>query len=292
VVNLLTNAIKYTDDGAVTLRVTKVRAATTTPSCEKVALLFEVIDTGVGVPEESLQSIFKPFTQGPKVGTGLGLPICKALVELMGSTLLLKSPNSLSGGSTFSFTLVAGVPGSRVGPFQGTENGAAVPNGSGMVAPNGKVTDEAAIERPTAATLPSGLRVLIADDQRLNRKLLKRRLVCFLPKPIIVEAETGEEALTLLTESTFDIAFLDQYMEDGGLKGTDISLRIRQMKMLGSTGPILLIVCSGNAGIDGFDSLAHESGVDAVIGKPLPDGLRESISMLLLSHMCDQQPAT
>ena len=93
-----------------------------------------------------------------QVGTGLGLPICKALVELMGSTLLLKSPNSLSGGSTFSFTLVAGVPGSRVGPFQGTENGAAVPNGSGMVAPNGKVTDEAAIERPTAATLPSGLR--------------------------------------------------------------------------------------------------------------------------------------
>ena len=102
--NLLTNAIKFTSDGSVTLRVTHAKEK---KSVQEVC--FEVIDTGIGIPREAREKIFFGFTQVDSStsrkfgGTGLGLPISKQLVTLMGGELTLES--ELNKGSKFSFTL-------------------------------------------------------------------------------------------------------------------------------------------------------------------------------------------
>ena len=97
-INLLGNAVKFTGRGRVTFRVVKG---------ENDAWLFEVSDTGIGIPADALRAIFKPFQQGPgsrgKGGTGLGLTIAQRQVALMGGTLEVRSDPG--AGSTFHFTI-------------------------------------------------------------------------------------------------------------------------------------------------------------------------------------------
>jgi len=323
--NLLTNAIKYTDTGSVTLRVTCLPspqhtalqatasvgakegstplATATQPesTSEQVLLQFEVVDTGVGIPADCCDSIFKPFEHGPKVGTGLGLPICKALVELMGSKLLLKS----SGGSTFSFAVPFSLPtDNQAAPVVAGEPASERANGQPAqsmppLTSHDKLAPEVTKTQPAQPALPSGLRVLVADDERVNRLVLARKLKKILPKPLVVEAETGEAALQLLTEDAFDIAFLDEHMKIGGLTGTDVSRQIRQMdtQSVGEPGghsipsgkqrqcsPMLLIGCSGNADLDSYATLAQECGLDTVVGKPLPADWPTFLSRLVLER--------
>ena len=146
-VNLLSNAIKFTDKGRVDVTVTAVPL----PEEQDWCLRFAVRDTGIGIPEDKLPTLFEPFRQVDASttrrygGTGLGLAITKRLVELMGGKMQVESTSGL--GSTFTFTI-------RVQP-------AAAPRPAA----------------PAPAAMPAAnLRILLADDNRINQKVLLRLL--------------------------------------------------------------------------------------------------------------------
>lgn len=104
-INLLGNAIKYTETGKITLRLTQTLKHSTTPGC---VLGFEVVDTGVGIPDEQQERVFEAFYRteqaaADKEGTGLGLPISKRYVDALGGELQMKS--KVDFGSSFSFSI-------------------------------------------------------------------------------------------------------------------------------------------------------------------------------------------
>lgn len=247
-VNLLTNALKYTDTGSVALSavVEPVAGESEHHSPERVAVRFTVADTGVGVPEAHRTAIFEQFEQGPKVGTGLGLPLARSIVTLMGGDLRLESPAE-GPGAVFTFCC----------------NFKRQQSPSPLITPASPVADR-------VTPLPSGLRVLVADDMRLNRALLIRLLHQVLPAPFETrEASSGEEALELLLAGDFDLAFLDQhYGNECTLRGTDVARHLRRKRPAGRR--IVLVCVTGNQG-ESFDANAcHEGLMDAVWGKPLP----------------------
>ena len=168
--NLVNNAIKFTNRGEVVVQVYPLPPGDpTTPH----AVRFEVSDTGIGVPEARIQQLFQPFTQADASmtrkfgGTGLGLAICRRLVELMGGTIEMKSREG--EGTTVSFHV----------PLPETEQ---------------EHTDETEPE-PVELT---GVRVMIVDDNCTNRRILRtylERWGC-----LVSEAGSGAEALGLLSE--------------------------------------------------------------------------------------------
>lgn len=196
--NLLSNALKYTNDGQVKLHISQVRT-----DDSQVVLRFEVTDTGIGIPEESLNTLFDSFTRVESFetrhtdGVGLGLAIVRNLLHAMHGTIDVKSrPGE---GSCFSVEL----------PFRyGTE----VPEKS-----EGETGgDERRLQR---------LKVLVVDDNYVNRLVL----TTFLKHNGIGcrEAESGAEALQLIQDQDFDLVLLDIQMPD--LSGVDVASRVMGM---------------------------------------------------------------
>jgi signal transduction histidine kinase len=207
-VNLVGNAIKYTDSGSV-----KVRA-----EYKDTTLTFTVRDTGRGVSENMQAQIFKPFVQSEngsetKKGTGLGLTISSRLAKLMGGQLTLKS--KLGEGSTFTLTL------NNVKP--------SVTN----------VSKPATVSEPTPLNkIPD---VLLVDDSPINLRVFE---AMFKSRGIPVsKAASGQEALELLHSHKFDIVFTDLRMP--GMSGLELVRRIRaypemaQTKVVAVTADIL-----------------------------------------------------
>lgn len=175
-VNLVGNAVKFTDSGGVTLRVTAL---------ENDRRLFEVIDTGQGIEEEDHKRIFEPFLQSDegvkKGGTGLGLAISRKQLELMGASLELESQPGK--GARFYFTL-------QLSPAQG-----AVENRAEKIA--------------NVLRLAEGHSVtaLVVDDVVENRDVL--RLILSNISVQVICAENGKEALDLIARDQPDIIFMD-----------------------------------------------------------------------------------
>ena len=297
VINLLTNAIKYTASGHVLLR-----ASLSGPHDEHVPpIMISVEDTGSGIPTDKLTTIFKPFEQGYKPGTGLGLPLCNDVLNTMGSKLEVSQPSS--GGSVFSFMLKCSVAPAEWDAASGDSTGL---HGSVHTSSHGPASGDA-----TAASLPGpalvgrvamatgssdpgrvgayggAIRVLVADDIRLNRVMLIRRLREVMPHALITEALDGEGALSTLSSAAcaaapFDIAFLDEHYLPNGLTGMEVTRRYREIEASctvdnSTTAQRLVIVgCSGSAGIDGHNQAAHKAGQDLVFGKPLPTAAQMS----------------
>jgi len=198
VVNLVGNAIKFTDRGEVVLRV-KAESRHN----DKVELCFSVTDTGIGIPPEKQAVIFEAFSQADSSttrrygGTGLGLAISAQLVELMGGTISVESQPGQ--GSTFHFTA----------QFEVQQPGAGRP-----------------LSRwPTLTDLP----VLIVDDNATNRRILEEILVNWRMHPVAVEG--GASALPMLEESMrfnhpFAVVLLDGHMPD--MDGFAVAERILQ----------------------------------------------------------------
>ncbi|MBF0100478.1 MAG: response regulator [Desulfobacterales bacterium] len=200
--NLLGNAVKFTDHGEVTFHV----SAETTPldlsenTLKHRKLYFKITDTGIGISQEQLSTIFDPFTQvgdtkKMREGTGLGLTICRQLVELMGSELHVES--NPEQGSTFWFELSV---------EQGNQH---LP----------KVIHDKIIGVKGASRT-----ILVVDDKYENRQVLTQMLS--LLGFNVKEAENGKIALSLFSEMIPDLIFMDIVMPE--MDGYEASLKIRQ----------------------------------------------------------------
>ena len=269
--NLLTNACKYTDEGTIVLSMTIVNpddGVNGSADPDLVTVRFAVEDTGVGVSPQEEALIFEEFKQGPKVGTGLGLPLSRSLVDLMGGRLMLEKPTT-GRGSVFTFTC----------SFR-------------------KYVAPPPSPAPTWASvqLPVGLRVLVADDQSINRLLVTRLLGMALPEPLITQVATSEEALKHLFEEEFAIVTLDEHFGADPLLGTEITRQYRtheqsQLALAAGGAPRLVtpVVIIGITGMkdESFDSKAKAMGQDCVWGKPLPSPkqIREQLLELLAARM-------
>ena len=192
-VNLLGNAIKFTQQGHVMLRVKQ----------SDQSLVFKVEDTGIGISEDQQAKVFERFsqatvqTQAVYGGNGLGLAISKRLVELMGGEIGVKS--QLGHGSVFWFT----VP---------------------LVPAQAKVPEH--VQHPRFANQQQhAWRFLIVDDVSMNRLLLRQILKLEYPKSLITEAEDGLAALQAINDEGFDLVFMDMVMPQ--MDGIEASKSIR-----------------------------------------------------------------
>ena len=206
-VNLVSNAIKFTERGEVVLSVRTVALAGDT-----VELGFAVRDTGIGIAPEAIGRLFQSFSQADLSttrrygGTGLGLAISKRLAELMGGRIWVES--EVGRGSTFSFTIKAGVVASQPQRFVGG--------------------GEASLQ---------GRRLLVVDDNATSRRILTELAVRW--GMAAVALETPAEALSRLRGGeAFDLAILDMQMPE--MDGVMLAERIRPMSSHSSTSIIWL----------------------------------------------------
>jgi PAS domain S-box-containing protein len=216
VVNLLNNAVKFTDTGEVVLSVDG-EALTPGGDAEKHRLHFAVRDTGIGIPEDRLNLLFESFSQLDASttrrygGTGLGLAISKRLAELMGGTIWAES--RIGEGSTFHFTIEA------------DEAPAAAP-----------------VHERGAPPQLHGKQVLIVDDNSTNRHILRRQVESW--GMLARDTAYPSQALEWMRQGDpFDIAILDMQMP--GMDGVTLAEEIRRFRdtrslplvMLTSLGP-------------------------------------------------------
>ena len=254
--NLLSNALKFTDQGSIELRVDQQ---------ERGVICFRVTDTGIGIESDSMEHIFEPFVQAglngqaPRSGTGLGLTICKELAGLMGGTIQVSSVPGK--GSSFSFCL----------PLEPFEVGATVTE----LVPTQGSSDSIA-----------GKRILLVEDVALNRFLVRE-----LTKDwgITLElAVDGAEGLQKAQDQLYDLILMDIQMPI--LDGVQTTRSIR-----GLADPKLasvpIVALSANA----FDSDRRsylDAGMNATLSKPFDSQqLRRVMELALNGDLLDEAPA-
>jgi signal transduction histidine kinase len=244
-VNLLTNAVKFTEHGEIGLRVRSLAPAGEGAS---VTLKFSVRDTGIGIPADRVGRLFAPFTQVDASttrqfgGTGLGLAISKQLVELMGGSIWLESEPGR--GSTFHFTVQA-----KVGCA------AAAAAATALQAPTMPPSS-----RPRLGALHP-LRILVAEDNRLNQRVLRLLLEGFGYEPDIVE--DGARAVEAVLARPYDLVFMDVQMPE--MDGLAATRAIRAAFPRGA-GPRIVALTAQTLSGDRDKCLA--AGMDGYVPKP------------------------
>ena len=230
--NMLSNAIKFTEKGSVSLQARLVEA---TEDTQKVQI--NVRDTGVGINEKYLENIFDKFTQEDETvvrkygGTGLGMSITRQLVELMGGTISIDSTKNI--GTTISLVFDFKVGTSRVFEKKRT------------------------IKNDTAHI--SGKRILLVEDNNLNRLLAYTILTDY--GAVVEEAENGQEAVDMMRASNYDIILMDVQMPVmDGLQATRI---IR--KEISKDIPIIALTANA---IKGKENEFFDAGMDDFVYKP------------------------
>ncbi len=253
VINLVGNAIKFTDSGEIAVKVEmKSREAS---ECE---LHFTVSDTGVGIPEEKRELIFAPFSQADTSttrkygGTGLGLTISTRLVEMMGGKIWVES--EIGRGSQFHFTARLGLTDAKEIKI-------------GSIAP---------------PEILRGARVLIVDDNRTNRRILEGMLGRW--EMVSVSVEEGQEALDALSGARaagqpFSLILTDMHMPE--MDGFTLVEQIRKRPEL-ATATIMMLTSAGHRG---DAARCQELGIAAYLLKPIRQSeLREAIARVLGAH--------
>lgn len=236
--NLVGNAMKFTEEGEVRLEASRLLPL---PSGAP-RLLFVIIDTGIGIPENMLESVFTPFTQVSEnytrshQGAGLGLAIVKSLTAAMGGTLAYDSV--LGQGTSVYLSL----------PF-------ALPDAAAGAAP---------MERDTAPRAPGKLRVLLVEDDEVSR--LSGRLQVERMGHEVATAANGAEALDALRASRFDCVLMDVQMDV--MDGVEATRRIRGggSGVLDARIPIIAMTAYAMSG-DREAFLA--AGMDGYVSKPV-----------------------
>ncbi len=247
-INLIGNALKFTERGEVALRVSVAshQSPVTSQDPKDVLLHFAVSDTGIGIPPERQAAIFDAFTQADGSttrshgGTGLGLTISRRLVTMMGGTMWLESEPGR--GSTFHFTLRLALRAADTAPAP--EAAAAVPAGRQV---------------PQIGTL----RILLAEDNAVNQFLAIKLLA---KQGHAVEAVTsGHGALDAIARAPFDLVLMDLQMPE--MDGFEATERIRDRER-GSGAHLPIIALTANAMV-GDRERCIASGMDGYVSKPI-----------------------
>ncbi|MFK4825863.1 response regulator [Paenochrobactrum sp. BZR 588] len=245
--NIVSNAIKFSENGNVTVEV-KLNQ----PANEKVSLAVSVTDTGIGLTEEQQKNLFSSFAQADSSttrrfgGTGLGLIISKQIVEQMSGKIEVKS--ELGQGSTFTFTIV----------FDSAEN-----------------------EKREVTALPThiqALRVLVADDNPASREILQSIFASWSMKIDLVAS--GEEVIGALlnhqnSNTPYDLLLLDWKMP--GMDGLNTLKVMHSNTQINQFPHVILISAYGR---EQFEQEAEQSGVTSFLTKPIEE-------TLLLSTICN-----
>lgn len=256
--NLLGNAVKFTESGTISIRIQPVY-----PEDQPDFIEFEVSDTGIGIPEEEQKKIFETFNQASSPvledvkSTGLGLSICKHLVEQMGGEIAVESQEGK--GSTFRFTVQFSVPESeeepQEEPVESTEKARAQP------------TEPACGKAPEADTDPDhlqDLKVLMAEDSRESQELYKIYLMGKVDE--LETVSTGEEALDRFRNESFDCVFLD--MEMPRMDGFEAVKEIRRLEEQEDL-PYTPVVAISALTEDEYQEKAVDMGFDCYLTKPV-----------------------
>jgi signal transduction histidine kinase/DNA-binding response OmpR family regulator len=249
ILNLVGNAIKFTEQGEIVVRVEGDPR-----DSESISLHFTIADTGIGIPAEKQKMIFEPFTQADASttrrygGSGLGLSISARLIDMMGGRIWLES--EVGKGTTFHFT-----------------------------APFGAATAES--QRPPSVDprILDNLRVLVVDDNATNRQILEKILTHWRMRPAVVDG--AKPALALLqqakkTNDPFVLMITDRHMPE-----TDGFMLVEQIqKMPDLAGLVMVMLTSGGHRGDG--ARCAELGIAAYLMKPvLQSDLLETLSKVL-----------
>jgi CheY-like chemotaxis protein/HPt (histidine-containing phosphotransfer) domain-containing protein len=250
-VNLVGNAVKFTEHGGITIRVNVLEVKD-----DSITLRFEVSDTGIGIPDSFREKIFSPFTQVESSlsrrssGTGLGLSISHRLVEMMGGSLSVNS--TINVGSTFSFFATF---------LHATEEMAAIAAG-------GKDHRDSIAE---AAFEP--LSILIVEDNSINSKVAAQLLKKLGHTAAV--ASSGKNALRMLSETSYDIVFMDIQMPE--MNGYEVTSAIRSGQA-GNGNKTIPIIAQTASALKGDRDRCIATGMNDYLVKPVHlDDLRRAI---------------
>ena len=263
--NLIGNALKFTDRGAITLR---CRCVEDTP--ESVRLRWEVTDTGIGIAPEVQQRLFRAFEQADNSmtrqygGTGLGLAISKRLVQMMGGGIGVASTPGT--GSTFWFTVRMGKAVSDAVASSGhlRPDGLPVPSAPTFAADSPE-TPEHVLQARFAGT-----RILLAEDEPVNQEVSRGLLE---DVGLVVDlAADGQEAVALARQQSYALVLMDMQMPH--LNGVEATLAIRADSRNAAT-PILAMTANA---FDEDRQVCLDAGMNDHIGKPVdPERLYETL---------------
>ncbi|PKL41178.1 MAG: hypothetical protein CVV44_00645 [Spirochaetae bacterium HGW-Spirochaetae-1] len=245
-INLISNAVKFTQKGSI-----EVEVSVETMQDNTTVLLFEVRDTGIGIPPEKLQIIFDSFSQADASttrhygGSGLGLAIARKLVELMGGSIHVES--TVGKGSRFFFTARFDLP------------------------------VDLSHEQPKTARYSeeknlSPMKILVAEDDMVSQKLIKRLLE--IRGHQVVIAINGLEVLDLLEKEDYDCVLMDAFMPE--MDGVAATMRIRERER-NSGMHVPIIALTADALSDSRQKYIS-AGMDGYITKPVK--IKELLAML------------
>jgi len=254
--NLAGNAVKFTSQGEVVLR---IAARQTAPGW--VRLRFTVADSGIGIPPDKQSLIFAAFEQADKSttrrygGTGLGLAISRKLVALMGGTLAVESPwlgpgGQLCTGSAFHFAIDLPTPALSPEAARGNSGPPSLPPGN-------------AAKAPTPPPPPRQLHVLLAEDNEINRKLFTNVLKKMGHS--VVSAVNGKDALAALQRTAVDVVLMDVQMPE--MDGLQATAAIRASERPGARR--LPIIAMTAHAMRGDCERFLQAGMDGYISKPI-----------------------
>ena len=250
--NLANNAVKFTETGSV-----RIQVSTDSETDAQATPRFSVADTGIGIPADRLEALFDPFSQADASisrrfgGTGLGLAISRKIVEMMGGEIGVESEPGI--GSTFWFTVVL----DKVSP------------------PRRREAERRATDQTPCAEAEKTLRILVAEDNFFNQKIIQIMLGKLGAVSDI--AQNGEEAIRMLGEAPYDLVLMDIHMPV--LDGMEATRRIRRSDAAFKDIPIIAL--TADAMVEHRDA-GLAAGLNGYLIKPLkPEALKAAIDQSL-----------
>ncbi|CAM4299956.1 PAS-domain containing protein [Palleronia rufa] len=272
--NLVGNAVRFTEAGSVTLSIRRDGGRT----------VIEVEDTGPGVPPDRADRVFDGAVQEGEGfgsglgGRGLGLAVCRRLVDLMGGDIWY-APRP-GGGARFGLSLqldpvtqavppaVAAQPAPSARATPGPDRATALR--SAATARSAPAPDLARIGAEPARAVSGAIRVLAAEDNAVNRMVLEKLLE---PSGVaLTMVETGTEALAAITADAPDLVLTDISMPD--MDGTELTRRLRAWEAETGRAPLRIVAMTAHAMQDDIDAILA-AGLDHVLTKPLKRELLE-----------------
>jgi len=233
--NLIDNAVKFTNGGEVRLAITRK-----SETDRRVTLEFSISDTGVGIAQDKIPSLFEKFSQvdgsttREHSGTGLGLALARNLVQLMGGDIEVES--TIGKGSRFFFEISL----EKVAEYQGSDG------------------EEKDLDC-------KNVRALVVDDNEINRKMMERLLK--LKGWEVLHAQNGKEGIQQYKENNIDVILMDIQMPV--MDGYEAAVKIREMETEAGTRKRVPIIALTAHALESYMEKSYASGMDEHLTKPI-----------------------